>query len=117
MVQLCLESSSAFEACGPKKEHIWFALRVYCFFVIIDDRFTGLAGKAASVTELSEKRRRVLVSQGLEGTMSDEFFLGLVAGLAMYNNILVDLPFPPAVYKCIHDTPKVAIYKLNKYYL
>ena len=59
-----------------------------------------------------QKRRRVLSGareangSGSSG-MTDEFFLGLVVGLAAYNNILVDLPLPPAVYKCIQNNPKV----------
>jgi hypothetical protein len=35
---------------------------------------------------------------------SDEFFLGLLVGLAAYNNIYIDVPLPAAIYKVMTGT-------------
>jgi hypothetical protein len=33
--------------------------------------------------------------------VSEEFFLGVLVGLACYNNLYIDVPLPPAIYKVV----------------
>lgn len=45
----------------------------------------------------------------LEEESTDEFFFGVLVGLACYNNLYIDVPLPPAIYKIMTDNEVICM--------
>jgi len=56
--------------------------------------------------ELDEDTHTWWFNQNALSDSSEEFFLvGLILGLAIFNDIIVDVQFPPAVYRKLQCMP------------